>query len=152
MLLFFAALSSSFGRWHLLYFSPLPHQQRSFRPGFAAGPSSSFSPKKLEILSIIPISTSHINSCANWNFDYTRKLTRKTSFGMSEPESVLFPGVNNGLTRAYGTSDGSCSRAGFPCPRSIAISLRYCRYYAPNGSSCIRAFRSERSRPLKRPF
>jgi hypothetical protein len=34
---FAAAFASSPGRWHFLYFLPLPHQHGSFLPGLAAG-------------------------------------------------------------------------------------------------------------------
>jgi hypothetical protein len=52
----FAVFLSSSGRWHFLYFLPLPHQQGSFLPGISAGALSSLLFNKLIARSNSPIS------------------------------------------------------------------------------------------------
>ena len=56
-----AALLSSSGRWHFLYFFPLPHQQGSFRPGFTTGATAFPLVKLCLILSNSPIRSSPLS-------------------------------------------------------------------------------------------
>jgi hypothetical protein len=51
----FAVFFSSSGRWHFLYFFPLPHQQISFLLGFRAGTISSLPFNKFSARSNNPI-------------------------------------------------------------------------------------------------